>query len=68
MRALDLKIISQRMVEKKWQPFAAPAPGWLVDKALWGGLRPEVQPVTLINTINFDGKGTLYLPWKISLG
>ena len=36
MRALDLKIISQRMVEKKWQPFAAPAPGWLVDKALWG--------------------------------
>ena len=56
------------MVEKKWQPVAAPAPGWLVDKALCGGLRPEVQPVTLINTINFDGKGTLYLPWKISLG
>ena len=45
MRALDLKIISQRMVEKKWQPFAAPAPGWLVNKALWGGSVPRSNPL-----------------------
>ena len=45
MRALDLKIISQRMVEKKWQPFATPARGWLVDKALWGGSVPRSNPL-----------------------
>ena len=45
MRALDLKIISQRMVEKKWQPFAASAPGWLVNKALWGGSVPRSNPL-----------------------
>ena len=26
-------------------------------QSFMGGLRPAVQPVTLLNTINFDGKG-----------
>ena len=37
MRALDLKIISQRMVEKKWQPFRIPTMEnipWLVQGVL----------------------------------